>query len=353
MSQFILYIKNDTDLPDKIFQGPFTEKITLDKRHGIEYRPISPEIRSEITTDEGLEYKDKIDFLSRFELNFIVNTDIAIFLSRLKLYDEFYYTDYRGETIVPDEWDVTIRTPDDVLESHFRKVSITIKYDLKSKYARENNYVEADLPNTPPYATNVYISGGNTLGALLTGNYTYNDDEGDTEGAPEFRWFRADDATGTNTQLISGASSQTYTIQLADLNKFVKFQVKPVASTGETEGDWAGSDWFTIGTNSAPVASSVSIDDATPRPGDTVNGSYVYSDLDGDSEGSSIFRYYTDDGGGFTLISEGTTAGYKQFTPSVSDVGKDFKFSVIPVATSGITPGVEVFSTTGTILPEL
>ena len=49
-------------------------------------------------------------------------------------------------------------------------------------------------PNDPPTATAVSVSGTPMPGAQLTGSYTYDDADGDPEGASVLRWYRSDDA---------------------------------------------------------------------------------------------------------------------------------------------------------------
>lgn len=88
---------------------------------------------------------------------------------------------------------------------------------------------------TAPTATSVAISGSASLGELLTGTYTYNDVNANTEGTSTFRWLRADSAGGVYSA-ISGATSINYTVVSADLTKYLKFEVTPVSVTSPTTG---------------------------------------------------------------------------------------------------------------------
>ncbi|MBB4806073.1 hypothetical protein HNP38_001345 [Chryseobacterium defluvii] len=99
----------------------------------------------------------------------------------------------------------------------------------------------AAVANQAPTASAVSITGTNTQGQTLTGNYTYNDTEGDVQGSSTFRWTRSDDASGLNEATISGASASGYTLTAADINKYIKFYVTPIASTGTTTGTETGS----------------------------------------------------------------------------------------------------------------
>jgi len=90
--------------------------------------------------------------------------------------------------------------------------------------------------NAAPVANNVGQSGNPQAGQVFTGSYIYYDAEGDLQGATTYKWYRADDAGGTNETLIIGMTGSTYTLQAADLNKFIRFAVIPVALTGTLQG---------------------------------------------------------------------------------------------------------------------
>ncbi|QJD84708.1 S-layer homology domain-containing protein [Cohnella herbarum] len=87
-----------------------------------------------------------------------------------------------------------------------------------------------------PKALHVRILGTAQVGSTLTGRYTYSDANSDAEGTSSFKWYRSDDALGTNKTAISGASSTSYTLRAADLGKHISFEVTPIAKTGTTTG---------------------------------------------------------------------------------------------------------------------
>ena len=89
-----------------------------------------------------------------------------------------------------------------------------------------------------PTATSVTITGSASLGELLTGTYTYNDVNANTEAASTYRWLRADSAGGSYAA-ISGATSINYTVVSADLTKYLKFEVTPISNTVPTTGSAA------------------------------------------------------------------------------------------------------------------
>ncbi|KYG71348.1 putative secreted protein (Por secretion system target) [Roseivirga ehrenbergii] len=81
--------------------------------------------------------------------------------------------------------------------------------------------------NTPPTATNVDFSGNLIVGETLTGAYTYSDEDNDAEDGTTFQWYRSDDANGTNKAAIADATSKTYALTSADVDKYTSFEVTP------------------------------------------------------------------------------------------------------------------------------
>ncbi|WP_174819893.1 S-layer homology domain-containing protein, partial [Paenibacillus koleovorans] len=83
-----------------------------------------------------------------------------------------------------------------------------------------------------PMVLNVGISGVPEVGRTLTGSYTYQDVNNDPEGSTVFKWYRADDGSGTGRVPISGALGKTYVVQDEDIGKYISFEVTPVAASG-------------------------------------------------------------------------------------------------------------------------
>lgn len=90
------------------------------------------------------------------------------------------------------------------------------------------------------------IRGEPYVGSTLTGDYEYYDAEGDTEGRSIFRWLRCDTLNGSY-EPVPGATGKTYTLTEQDENMFLKFEVKPVAVTGNSPGNAAISAYAGIG----------------------------------------------------------------------------------------------------------
>ncbi len=63
---------------------------------------------------------------------------------------------------------------------------------------------------------------------IITADYEYYDAEGDVEGNTQFNWYRSDDQTGTNRELVSGISGSTYEVTTADIDKYISVEVIPI-----------------------------------------------------------------------------------------------------------------------------
>ncbi|MGC5325864.1 Ig-like domain-containing protein [Brevibacillus sp. SYSU BS000544] len=128
---------------------------------------------------------------------------------------------------------------------------ITVSYDNLT--ASTTLTVEKPLVNTPPKATNVTISGTPEVGEMLTGSFIYSDTENDPAGSHLFKWYRANDLSGSGKTVIAGATSTNYTIQIDDAGKFIFFEITPVATKGELIGTPALSAPVSVPAVSGPI----------------------------------------------------------------------------------------------------
>lgn len=204
--------------------------------------------------------------------------------------------------------------------------------------------------NSPPFATSVSLNGTLEVGQTLTGSYVYGDNEENPEGASLFQWYRAESANPNDTlkAAISTALGQDYILRVLEEGKYVSFEVTPVASSGVLEGIPVESEM--VGPvlpkpGDAPSATDVAIE-GLPYLGETLNGTYTYSDADGDLEGETSFRWLRDG----SPINGATDMTYKL---SGNDMETAITFEVTPVALTGLpktgSPVVseETYPTTG------
>ena len=180
--------------------------------------------------------------------------------------------------------------------------------------------------NQTPKADPATISGSKNVNDYLSGNYSYRDSEGDAEGNSIYEWRVSSSPTGSPSSVITGESSRTYRARLADQGRYIIFSVTPVAQTGTSPGTKVTSSPFGP-INSAPVASNAVIN-GVPELGNILTGTYTYFDIDGDLQGSSIYRWYRDN-----VIITGAT--YSTYTLTPDDVGSRIHFEVIPVSSTG------------------
>jgi Leucine-rich repeat (LRR) protein len=238
--------------------------------------------------------------------------------------------------------------------------------------ADKNNYrIRKVVFNTTPVANNVSISLNPTgtptfkVGEVLQGNYTYSDIENDLEGISSFQWYTATDVTCTTGKTaITDAISQTYTLTSNEVDKYLCFEVTPVAASGTSPGTTVltisssiVSD--TVLANAAPVANNVNISlnpTGTPtfKVGEILQGNYTYSDTEKDPEGTSTFQWYT--ATDTTCITEKTAisgATNQTYTLTSSEIDKYLCFEVTPVAASGASPGTAVLTTSSSTVSNI
>ena len=181
--------------------------------------------------------------------------------------------------------------------------------------------------NDPPVASGVNISAfSNTIGQTHTGNYTFTDIDGDTEGASVYAWFR-----GGST--ISGATNKTYVTTYDDGGQNITFRVTPVDEHG-LAGTAVTSSAVYI--NDAPVVYNLQIDGVLAQ-GQTVNANFTYADAENNPAGTHTIQWYranNSSGGGSSLVGTGTS-----YTVTSADNNKWISYTVLPVATAGSTPG--------------
>jgi len=189
--------------------------------------------------------------------------------------------------------------------------------------------------DNPPVASDLIVF-DNNAGALVEGdtlvsNYVYSDADGDTEGVTTIRWLR----DGVE---ISGETASTYVVTAADVGEPVSFEITPVSTNGAA-GTPVVSPTITT-TNNAPLATSVIItgdSNGVAKLGDTLTGTYIYSDFENDIEGPTAFRWLRDGSpiAGVTVTS---------YTLVAADVGSVIRFEVTPFSNSGTSPGAVVLS---------
>jgi len=199
-----------------------------------------------------------------------------------------------------------------------------------------------------PVASDLAITGPIAVDEVLTGSYTYTDENGDPEGESILKWYSADDAAGANKTEVA-ADTLKYKVVPADSSKFILFEVTPVASSGvllKGETVTVASDSAVFFPDFLPVASDLAISGREEVDG-TLTGSYVYSDLNGDEEGLTVLKWYrADDISGTNKVE--IAADTLIYMAVAADEGKFILFEVTPVTVDGES-GDPIFIATGEI----
>ncbi|MFO7924684.1 MAG: YDG domain-containing protein [Bacteroidales bacterium] len=200
----------------------------------------------------------------------------------------------------------------------------------------ENNPVTAtEINNLPPVVSNVIIAGEPGIGITVEGDYDYDDLENDSEGNSLFNWYRATDASGSDSAVIEGETEKTYTLTLDDAGKYISFEVTPVAVSGDPEGEPVKSSWTGV-VNEPPSVSDVVINGILEVCRE-LTAQYEYFDQEQDMENGTKIRWLrADDNNGSNAeqISEGIS-----YIPAPEDEGKYIRIEVTPVASTGASPG--------------
>jgi hypothetical protein len=162
--------------------------------------------------------------------------------------------------------------------------------------------------NDPPVASDVVISGSNTIYSNLNGLYNYDDPESDPEGNSTYTWYRSEYPDGADSVLITGADDDNYVTRFADGGNYLSFGVKPADNKGAVSPYIYNSPWEYI--NAGPTALDLIIAGAKALD-QTDTASFEYFDIEDDPE-NPIGHYYqwfraTDESGSDQVAIPGAT----------------------------------------------
>ncbi|HSE56663.1 MAG TPA: fibronectin type III domain-containing protein, partial [Candidatus Paceibacterota bacterium] len=145
-------------------------------------------------------------------------------------------------------------------------------------------------------------------------------------------WTTFSDGTSTTTNAaVTGLTNAlSYDFRVRAVNSAGAGSYSPLAQATPAVGA------------TAPTASSVAFT-GYPAVGKTLTGSYTYSDANGDSEGTSTFRWLraSSSGGSYSAIGGATSSTY---VVQAADENQFLKFEVTPVATVAPATGSAALS---------
>jgi hypothetical protein len=196
----------------------------------------------------------------------------------------------------------------------------------------------AHVMNPTASASGVGLLGTPWIGSVLTGYYTFADDDGLSESGSTYQWYTVSGGTAT---AISGATSTSYTVGSATLGDTIEFCVTPADANGK--GVQVCSSPTSASAAYSAVASDVAIA-GNPFVGSTLTGSYTFSDGAHLSETSAAYQWYTVSGSTLTAISGATSETY---SPTTYDVNNQIELCVTPSDSFG--PGAQACSSAVTV----
>ncbi|WP_419876009.1 Ig-like domain-containing protein [Candidatus Pristimantibacillus sp. PTI5] len=94
----------------------------------------------------------------------------------------------------------------------------------------------SDINDAPVASNNEGIEDSLSDGSTVTGTYIYLDAEGDPEGSSQYQWYIGSQQEGSDKTKILGATGSEYTVTAADANRYLFFEVTPIAANGNQQG---------------------------------------------------------------------------------------------------------------------
>lgn len=129
----------------------------------------------------------------------------------------------------------------------------------------------------------------------------------------------------------SGQGACTYgDSQLMSESAGYYVSARAVTTRGYPQTTQGGSDWTELSTGRLPKVSNIQVNrEDLAGPGTAVSASYIFEDLDGDTEGESRYQWYLNN-----VAIAGETA--REYILKETDLNKELFVQVEPVAQSGL-----------------
>lgn len=197
------------------------------------------------------------------------------------------------------------------------------------------------IENSVPSISDLVIGGsvnGQTYTDLkLTARYSFQDPDGDGEGASTYRWLR-------NGVTIGGATAQTYIVTRDDIGVPLTVSVTPRDNSVSAKVGIPATSVVITPVNLAPVANNVRIiETASSTPAKRVYAAlYDYADHEGDPTGTPLYAWKRN---GVTVATTDS------FTLTLADVGRVVNVEITPVAQKGSLQGVATAATAFDVPP--
>ena len=181
----------------------------------------------------------------------------------------------------------------------------------------------ATLNNAATFSDATLTSGDHYPGKVLSASISIADDDGTANATKTYTWFRYD---GSSYAEITSGSSDTYTIQNADIGYAIYYQVSFTDDAGNSES----SAYYGHGTSVATLNNAATFSDATLTsgdhyPGKVLSASISIADDDGTANATKTYTWFRYDGSSYAEITSGSSDTY---TIQNADIGYAIYYQV-------------------------
>jgi hypothetical protein len=252
---------------------------------------------------------------------------------------------FRNATQIPgvtsSTYNSTLADEGSVIAFEVTPVSLTGGLRTGVAVRSADSPVISTIEGSAPEIRSATVIGEAVIGGSVSLDYEYFDADGDLEGNSGFQWQTNESGSWVD---IKGETDHSYVLRATQENTQVRAILIPVSRTGAPSMGPAftssSSETVLPSSGSAPVATSV-IETGTRMVGQTLTGSYVYNDADGDAEGATTTQWMRGcNGMSYCIPIPGATG--LTYTLQVEDEGAYVLFQVIPKALTG-TPATGKF----------
>ncbi|MEQ9425559.1 MAG: BspA family leucine-rich repeat surface protein, partial [Cyclobacteriaceae bacterium] len=175
--------------------------------------------------------------------------------------------------------------------------------------------------NVRPIAIAGTITGTPDVGETIFAVYEYNDFEDDPNAGAQFRWFVADDGSGTNESTISGETDSSYVVESGDAGKFIRVEITPFDGTSLGIADTSAYVEILV-PNTNPVVSNPIADFSVDEDADDsfFNLTNIFSDAE-DNDAALTYSIVSNSNTGLVTAAINNTTDTLSFAYTANESG--------------------------------
>jgi|GEM_PF-1160470 surface protein len=207
-------------------------------------------------------------------------------------------------------------TPD--VEGAYIRVEVTPNDGTQDGSTSTSDFVKI---NVRPIAIAGTITGTPDVGETIFAVYEYNDFEDDPNAGAQFRWFVADDESGTNESTISVATDSSYVVESGDAGKFIRVEITPFDGTSLGIADTSAYVEILV-PNTNPVVSNPIADFSVDEDADDsfFNLTNIFSDAE-DNDAALTYSIVSNSNTGLVTAAINNTTDSLSFAYTANESG--------------------------------